>query len=96
MSTDNIIKGLMEWKDPAQTNSIKHKKINEYLEWIEDACYGDQYIYHKGISPTESFIASLLARKVYKDYEKGLVYPISVRKAPFIFDFIAIRSSKKA
>ena len=96
MSADDIVKGLMEYKFTPIDNSFKNKKLTEYQEWVKDAESGDHYIYHKGLSPTESFIGSILARKVMKDYEKGLVHPFSIRQAPFIFDFVAIRSNKKS
>lgn len=94
MSVAEIVRELMDtaWSD----NAARLKKLHQYLDWLRTAKKGSRFTYHIGLSPQESFVASNLAFRIYHDYEEGLVFPVRIRKAPSIFEFIVIRSSKKA
>ncbi len=93
MSVEGIVRGLMDvhWRDPV----LKAMKLQEYLDWIKTAAKGGRYTYHVGLSPQESFIAATVSSRIYQDYLDGLVFPFAIRKAPHIFEFIVVRTSKK-
>jgi len=79
----------------AHQESFALIRMRQYLDWLSDACSGSKYTYYIGLSPQDNYVSSKLAARIYLDYKQGLVYPVSVRTAPHIFKYIAIRSSKK-
>ena len=76
-------------------NIYRLKRLEEYQNWLKTANVGGKFIYHMGFSPQDTYISAHVAAQVYRDYENGYVVPFCKRKAPHIFDFIAVRLSKK-
>jgi hypothetical protein len=92
MSVENIVQRILS---PFQDKKYQIKKLDDYNTWLNTAKAGGRFIYHVGLSPQESYVASRVAAQIYVDYTGGLVFPFSVRKAPHIFEFLVVRSSKK-
>lgn len=89
MSLSAVIASILG-KSPETPKIIIH-----YQDWIKRAEPKDQFIYYKGLCPSQTFVGQLIKDKVYHDYQLGLVHLVTKRVGDHNFDYIAIKSSKR-
>ena len=71
------------------------KIVSQYERWVIDAAPGQQFVYYKGLCPSQTFVGQVIKDKVYHDYQLGLVLLVTRRMGDHNFDYIAIKSSKR-
>lgn len=73
----------------------KLEAVENYSRWLRRAGPSEKFIYYVGLSPAESYIGSIVAGQVYRDYEKGLVHPFMKRRAENSFHFMVMRTKQE-
>ena len=71
------------------------KIVAHYQEWVKRALPKEQFVYYKGLCPSQTFVGQVIKDKVYHDYQLGLVHLVTKRMGDHNFDYIAIKSSKR-
>ena len=68
-------------------NVLYHK----YKAWFSKAQVNDKYVYWTGNALSESIVGMTIGQVLREEYDRGKVYLFQRKKAPFMYDHIAIK-----
>jgi len=66
--------------------------FRNYKNWLLNAKQGAQYIYFTGNALSESIIGQTIGEIVREDAFEGFVYMVQKKRAPFVYEHIAIKA----